>query len=112
MTEASGTPAPVQLEVFLINLDSRRAVKLFIIFLAVGILLIAADIALPWSPALLVIAYGVILLYCAKVYLVPHSEMTNNSPYFLGFLFFLISLFRAFWSISSLADDVQLGQIV
>jgi hypothetical protein len=38
--------------------------------------------------------------------------MTNNSPYFLGFLFFLISLLRTFWSVSSLSDDLQLGQIV
>ena len=102
----------MQPKTYLVNLTSRRAVILFMILLGLGTVFIAADIGLPWSPALVVIAYGTVLLYCAKVLLVPHSEMTNNSPYFLGFLFFLISLLRTFWNISSLADDLQLGQIV
>jgi hypothetical protein len=102
----------VQLRTYLVNLTSRRAVHLFTISLACGILFIVDDIGLPWTPALVVCAYGAILLYCAKCLLVPHSEMTNNSPYFLGFLFFLISLLRTFWSVSSLADDLQLGQMV
>jgi hypothetical protein len=97
---------------YLVNLTSRRAVILFLISLACGTLFIVADIGLPWTPALVVCAYGAVLLYCAKVLLVPHSEMTNNSPYFLGFLFFLISLLRTFWSVSSLSDDLQLGPMV
>lgn len=100
------------LRTYLVNLTSRRAVHLFIISLACGIVCIAADIGLPWTPALVVCAYGGVLLYCAKVLLVPHSEMTNNSPYFLGFLFFLIFLLRTFWTVSFLADDLQLGQII
>jgi hypothetical protein len=102
----------VQLRTYLVNLTSRRAVNLFLISLAAGSVLITADIYLPWSPAVVVIAYGGVLFYCAKVFLVPHSEMTNNSPYFLGFLFFLISLLRTFWSISTLGDDLQLGQML
>jgi hypothetical protein len=97
---------------YLVNLTSRRAVILFLISLACGTVFIGADIGLPWSPALVVCAYGVLLLYCAKALLVPHSEMTNNSPYFLGFLFFLISLLRTFWSVSSLSDDLPLGPMV
>jgi hypothetical protein len=36
------------------------------------------------------------LFYATKVLFVPHSEMTNNSPYFLGFLFFLFSIYKSF----------------
>jgi hypothetical protein len=97
---------------YLINFTSRSAAKLFLLCLICGAFLIVLDVGLPWTPALVVIAYGVVLLYCAKELLVPHSEMTNNSPYFLGFMFFLISLLRSFWNVSSLTSDLQLGQIV
>jgi hypothetical protein len=75
----------VQARTYLVNLTSRRAVVLFLISLVCGAVFIVAGVGLPWTPALVVSAYGAVLLYCAKVLLVPHSEMTNNSPYFLGF---------------------------
>lgn len=102
----------MQLRRFLVDLTSRRAVNLFVGVLCVGSVFIAANLGLPWTPALLVAAYGSVLLYCAGVLLVTHSDMTNNSPYFLGFLFFLISLLRSFLTLSSFSDAVQLDQIV
>ncbi len=102
----------MHLRKYLVNLTSRRAVILFIASMALGALLIWGDVGLPWTPAIVVGAYGALLLYCEVSLLVPHSEMTSNSPYFLGFLFFLISLLRTFWTVSSLSDDLQLGQIV
>lgn len=101
----------MQVRTYLVNLTSRRAVVLFIISLVLGSFFIGAGIGLPWTPALVVAIYGSVLLYCAKVLLVPHSEMTNNSPYFMGFLFFLISLLRTFWTVS-LVNDQDLALIV
>jgi hypothetical protein len=96
---------------YLANLTSSRAAHFFIICLICGALLIVGNVALPWAPALVVVLYGSVLLYCAMVLRVPHSEMTNNSPYFLGFLFFLISLFRSFWGFSPASEDPQLGYL-
>ena len=85
---------------FLLNLTSRRAFDLFLAAFFVGALSIWYNFFVPWFPAAIVVVYGCVLFYSAKVLLVAHSEMTNNSPYFLGFLLFLVSLFVAFNSLS------------
>lgn len=62
----------------------------------------------------MVLVYGLLLFYAAKAFFVSHSEMTNNSPYFLGFLFFLISLFRTFTGFDSsqpLSPSAVIGQL-
>jgi hypothetical protein len=96
------------LRTYLVNLTSRRAAKLFIAFFVIGVACTLADFGLPWSPALLVAAYGLLLLYTEKVYVVAHAEMTINSPYFLGFLFFLTSLFATFSQLSLRGGAVDL----
>jgi hypothetical protein len=102
----------VQLRTYLANLSSRDAALLFVAALVLGTFLIGASIGLPWTPALVVCAYGALLLYSAKALLVPHSEMTNNSPYFLGFLFFIVSLVRSFWDVPSQSADLDIGRMV
>lgn len=78
----------------------------------VGAAMIAADIALPLSPAFVVAGYGATLLYSEIVFLVPHADLTNNSPYFLGLLFFLTSLLRTFWTTFSLTNEAQLAELI
>ncbi len=97
---------------YFLNLTSRRAVLLFLMALGAGAILIVANVCLPWSPPLIVVIYGSVLLVTAKFYRVPHSDMTNNSPYFLAFLFFLLSLATAFWNLRLASADLQLGDIV
>jgi hypothetical protein len=97
---------------YLVNLTTRRAAVLFLEALLLGSLSIILRIGLPWTPALFVTAYGIVLLYSEKVCLVSHSEMTNNSPYFLGFLFFLVALANTFRSFSVQATDSQLEYVV
>jgi hypothetical protein len=93
---------------YLLNLTTQRAAKLFGVFLGIGSISILSNVGLPWIPALAVVAYGGLLLYSAVKYLVPLSESTNNSPYFLGFLFFLVSLFRTFyWSAFQDGDHID-----
>jgi hypothetical protein len=102
----------VSVKSYLLHLTTRRAVHLFIGALLLGTTAIAFDIGLPWLPALIVALYGSVLLYTAKVYVISHSEMTNNSPYFLGFLLFLISLMRTFAGLSFTDSDSQVGFII
>src|SRR5690242_770686 len=90
------TRTVTSLKEYLLNLTSRRAFHLFLLALVVGAISIWSDLLLPWIPAFVVLAYGLTLFYAAKVLFVSHSEMTNNSPYFLGFLFFLFSIYRSF----------------
>lgn len=98
--------------VYLLNLSSRRATNLFLAAFVVGSLSIWFDFLVPWLPALLVIAYGSVLLYTARSLLITHSEMTNNSPYFLGFLFFLTSLFATFTRIGGVPPEHQTDYIL
>lgn len=102
----------VSVKKYLLNLTTRRAAHLFIASLLLGSAAIWFNFALPWLPALIVAIYGSVLLYTTKVYIISHSEMTNNSPYFLGFLLFLVSLVRTFTGISIEGADVQLGFII
>jgi len=90
---------------FLLHLTTQRAFILFGLDFALGLISICANFGLPWIPALLVLMYGLVLLYSAVSLKVSHSEATNNSPYFLGFVFFLVSLFRAFYSVSFTNGD-------
>jgi hypothetical protein len=91
-----GTRAVTSFKKYLLNLTARRASHLFLLALVAGLISIWFEVGLPWIPALLVFFYGLLLLYAAKVLYVSHSEMTNNSPYFLGFVFFLFSIYRSF----------------
>jgi hypothetical protein len=97
---------------FLVDLTTRRAAYLFIGALVLGILAIVFRFGLPWTPALIVAAYGIVLFYAEKVYMLTHSEMTNNSPYFLGFLFFLVALANTFFSYSAQTGDAQLPYLI
>jgi hypothetical protein len=96
---------------FLLNLTTQRAFVLFFIAFALGASSIFFDFGLPWLPAAVVLAYGATLLYCATALQVSHSEATNNSPYFLGFVFFLASLLKAFYSVS-LEGGGQLDTVI
>lgn len=97
---------------YLLTLTSRKAYQLFLIAAVLGSLSIWFDIGVPWLPAVIVAFYGMLLFYSAKVCLVTHSEMTNNSPYFLGFLFFLIALFSAFSKTFGANDNVDVGMLL
>lgn len=97
---------------FLLNLTSRRAVHIFLWAFVLGALSVWFNILVPWLPATLVLLYGCVLLYTAKVLLVSHSEMTNNSPYFLGFLLFLVSLFTSFTKLGTRLGELQVDFVV
>jgi hypothetical protein len=97
---------------YLLNLTTRRAADLFFAALVLGIIFILSGFGLPWTPGIVVAAYGSVLLYAEKVCLVSNTEMTNNSPYFLGFLFFLVALASTFNSFSVQASDSQLQYII
>lgn len=92
---------------FLRDLTTRRAAYLFVAALVLGSLAIVLGFGLPLIPAIIVAAYGSVLLYVEKAYLVSHAEMTNNSPYFLGFVFFLVALATTFLGYSTQIADVQ-----
>jgi hypothetical protein len=92
------------LDSYLLHLTSRKAFHLFFIALVIGSLSTWYEVGLPLVPALVVVIYGSLLLYSAKSLLVSHSEMTNNSPYFLGFLLFLVALLSTF---SRVVNDTQ-----
>jgi hypothetical protein len=78
---------------------------------AFGAFFIITDIGLPWLPAAAVVVYGALLLYAATRLQVVHSEATNNSPYFLGFLLFLTSLFSAFY-LKVVDGNIQLNTLI
>lgn len=78
----------LSLREFLLNLTARRAFWLFLVCFVAGAGAILFNFWLPWIPCLAVLAYGAALLYSATALQVSHSESTNNSPYFLGFVFF------------------------
>jgi len=96
---------------FLLNLTARRAFWLFLVCFTAGAGAILFNFWLPWIPCLAVVAYGAALLYSAVALQVSHSESTNNSPYFLGFVFFLASLLRAFYS-ASFEGEGQLDLVI
>jgi hypothetical protein len=96
---------------YLLDLTTQRAFKVFVAFLLAGTISIVSNKGLPWVPALAVLLYGGLLLYCAHKYKISFSETTNNSPYFLGFVFFLLSLFRTFYS-SSIQDSNSVDSII
>ena len=97
---------------YLLNLTTKRAAHLFFASLVLGGACIVLGFGLPWTPALVVVAYGLVLWYAEKAFRVSHSEMTNNSPYFLGFLFFLVALAKTFSSFSVQSSDAQLEYVV
>jgi hypothetical protein len=96
---------------FLLNLTARRAFGIFIVCFLAGVVAIFANFWLPWAPCVVVVAYGMTLLYAAAKLNVPLSEPTNNSPYFLGFVFFLASLLRAFYT-ASFEQEGQLTLVI
>jgi hypothetical protein len=102
----------VTIKTYLVNLTTRRAASLFFGGLLIGVICILSGFGLPWSPGIVVAAYGCVLWYAEKVCLVSHTEMTNNSPYFLGFLFFLVALANTFHSFSVQASDLQLQYVI
>lgn len=102
----------MSIRTYLVNLTARRAALLFFAALVLGIVSIGFGLGLPWVPAIIVAAYGGVLLYAEKQYRVSYNEMTSNSPYFLGFLFFLIALARTFTSFSVEATDAQLQYVI
>jgi hypothetical protein len=81
---------------FLIDLDSVKAAYLFLVALLAASFSIVFDVGLPAIPIAVVLAYGCVLLAASHWYVVPHGEMTKNSPYFLGFLLFLVALYSIF----------------
>lgn len=96
---------------YLISLSTRQAFELFTASLIVGGLSIFLTFGVPWIPTLVVLIYGSILLIALLKYHVQHSETTVNSPYFLGFIFFLFSLFMTFHSAVFNGGDFQLSLI-
>jgi len=90
-----------RLRSLLSRLASRRASHLFLACFLLALPCIWFGILLPWLPAAIVLLYGSVLLAAAGLSRVPHSEMTNNSPYFLGFLLFLFSLLTSFSQLGS-----------
>ena len=100
------------IKTYLLNLTTRRAVIMFLAAFGLGLISIVFGFGLPWVPAIIVAIYGSILLYAEKEYLVSLSEMTSNSPYFLGFLFFLIALAKTFHTFSVEATDTQLQDVI
>lgn len=97
---------------FVATLNTRRVFGVFVVAFAVGLVSIVARAWVPWIPAFVVIAYGCLLLLAARTYHVQHSETTNNSPYFLGFLFFLSSLARTFAGITIEGSETQIDFVV
>jgi hypothetical protein len=102
----------VSVKNYLLNLTTKRAAHLFFVSLFLGGACIALGLGLPWTPAIVVFAYGSVLWYVEKAFRVSHTEMTNNSPYFLGFLFFLGALAKTFSSFSVQSGDSQLEYVV
>jgi methyl-accepting chemotaxis protein len=96
---------------YLVGLTTRQAFGLFSLSLAIGATSIVFNFGVPWVPALAVLIYGSILLISLIKYQVQHSEATINSPYFLGFVLFLLSLFITFRSIALDSDAPQLDLI-
>ncbi len=99
---------------FFLNLSATRALSAFLISFVGGFVLIYMDIYLPWTPIIVVLFYGLILLISSWKYEIIHSSTTINSTYFLGFLFTLSSLFVVFFKIDPLNFDltqmtVQIG---
>ena len=97
---------------YLLKLTSRKANQLFLIAALIGSASIWFDIGVPWVPAGIVVIYGALLFCAAKFYLVTHSDTTNNSPYFLGFLFFLVALFSAFSKTFDSADNINVALLL
>ena len=97
---------------YLLKLTSRKAFNLFVAAAALGAVSIFFDIGIPWIPALIVTVYGLLLFYSAKTFLVTHSDLTNNSPYFLGFLFFLMTIFATFHAINNSGDNIDVGLVL
>jgi hypothetical protein len=81
---------------FFLNLDSRRATLLFLAALTVGSASLIFNILVPALPIAAVFVYSSILLYASLHYMISHSDMIKNSPYFLAFMLFLISLCTVF----------------
>lgn len=92
---------------YLLDLTTRRAFDLFFLAFLLGAVSIWFNFLLPWLPAIWVLVYGLVLFYAGKFLLVSHSEVTKNSPYFLGFLLTLTSLFAAFYRLTP--SDVELA---
>jgi hypothetical protein len=107
------TKAVSRLKIYLVNLTSRRASNLFLLALGVGVIAIWFDVLLPWVPVFVVLLYGLTLFYATTFLYVSLSEMTSNSPYFLGFLFFLFSIYRSFsaFETSQLTTSKVIGQL-
>lgn len=97
---------------YLLRLTSRKAFNLFLAAFVLGAASIYFDIGIPWVPAVVVVCYGLLLFYSAKFFLVTHSDLTNNSPYFLGFLFFLMSVFSTFHGIAGSGDNVDSARVL
>ena len=72
----------------------------------------AVDFGLPWLPALVVACYGSCLVYAEIEGHVAHSDLTKNSPYFLGFTLFLFSLFVTFTRYEHHADQLQMAFVI
>jgi hypothetical protein len=96
----------------LVNLTTRGAFKLFLCAIALGAVSVAADFWLPWFPALVVALYGSCLVYAEIKGHVSLSDLTNNSPYFLGFILFLFSLFITFLRYGRQPEQMQMGFVI
>ncbi len=72
----------------------------------------AFDLGLPWLPALMVACFGSCLVYAEIVGHVAHSDLTKNSPYFLGFTLFLFSLFVTFTRYEHQTDQLQMAFVI
>ena len=85
---------------------------MFIIALALGTAAIAFDFHLPWTPAAIVAGYGTCLLFATLKGHSSLSDITTNSPYFLGFILFLVSLFITFTRAGMTPQHIDFSYVV
>jgi len=76
--------------------EGRVAVMAFLLSLGLVFVLIGNDFHQPWGPTIVVLAYSASLVMLSKRNIVSLSSEVVNSPYYLGFLSALVSIFFAF----------------
>lgn len=106
---------------FVRDLTPQRTSAAFFAAIVIGIAGILVPWRLAWMPTLVstaaVAAYGTLLWFAQHRYFVAHSHEVKNSPYIVGFVMTLASLFVLFWRsgkglVDGTADpDLVLGQI-
>jgi hypothetical protein len=93
-------------KVFLAELNPFRAFWLFVVALFLGSYFTFQNIAIPYLPVLVIIAYGLALSYSQSRFFVQFSSIIKDSPYFLGFMFTLMGLLAIFRHLSQF-DEID-----